>query len=151
MKRRSALLVLLGLAACSRQQSTATTGTAGREKLYRLSEDQAMAIAQGAMLRTFPGRRLEAINGPIRGYSTYTRVLLDTFTQQLLVIPVQGTTPTGEAVRGYSFEVSGSGTSGTGALRNDALFDALRQDLERTGTGVEVMGMQQRVTARTES
>lgn len=146
MKRRLLLgTMMLALPGCSQHQSTATTGTPGRERLYRLSEEQALVIAHTAILRAFPGRRLETIDGPVRGYSTYTRVVLDTFTQQVLVIPVQGTTPSGETVQGYSFEVSGSGSSGTGALRNDAFFDALRRDLDRTGTAVEVTGLQQRV------
>ena len=115
----------------------------GRERIYRLSDDEALAVAQTTILRAFPGRRVEPIDGPIRGFSTYTRMMLDTFTQQILVIPVRGIAPTGETIEGYSFEVSGSGTSGSGALRNDNLLNLLQRELNRTGTAAEVTNTRQ--------
>lgn len=147
MLRRTLVTTFALLATgCSQSQSTASGGTPGRERIYRLSGDEALAIAQTTILRAFPGRRVEPIEGPIRGFSTYTRMMLDTFTQQILVIPVRGNAPTGEMIDGYSFEVSGSGTSGSGAIRNDSFFDLLQSELDRTGTAVNVTNMRQRLT-----
>jgi hypothetical protein len=145
--RRTAFVIAAALpfAGCSRSQTTALDPSTGRARVYAMTADEALTLAHGAILRSFPGRRVTPIEGPVRGFSTYTRVVLDTFTQQVLVRPVIGATPDGRAVEGYSFEVSGSGTSGSGAWRNDAFFQALQRDLDASGKGVEVVSMRARL------
>ena len=147
LPRRTALLLLAGggLAGCSRSNSTAAVDGSGRQRIYALDDADAMGIAHGAIVRSFPGRKIETIEGPVRGYSTYTRMVLDTFTQQVVVQPVAGTAADGRNVDGYVFEVSGSGTAGiSGGMQNVAFFNALKADLERTGKGVDVVGSRPR-------
>jgi hypothetical protein len=112
-----------------------------------MSQDEAVALTHGAIVRSFPGRRIETIDGPVRGYSTYTRMMLDTFTQQIVVRPVAGRTAQGQVVNGYAFEISGSGTSGSGAWQNDAFFEALQRDLDASGRGVDVVDVSPRIEA----
>jgi hypothetical protein len=150
MPHRRMLFPALGavmLAGCSRSYSTAVDPQTGRQRIYAMEQTEALALAHGAIVRSFPGRRIETIDGPVRGYSTYTRMMLDTFTQQIVVRPVSGRTAQGEVVNGYTFEISGSGTSGSGAWRNDAFFEALQRDLAASGRGVEVTGMSPRIEA----
>jgi hypothetical protein len=116
----------------------------GKLRVYELTDQEAMQIAHGAIVRSFPGRKIETIDGPTRGYSTYTRVVLDTFTQQIIVNSVIGTKADGRTVDGYTFEISGYGTSGSGAFQNTAFFNTLKSDLSRTGRGVDVASIQAR-------
>jgi hypothetical protein len=130
---------------CSRNNSTATLSGTSRQQIYTLTDDDAMQMAHGAIVRSFPGRDIETITGPVRGYSTYTRMMLDTFTKQVVVRPVTGILANGQAVDGYVFEVSGSGTAGvSGGIQNAAFFDTLKRDLDRTGLGVEVVSSRPR-------
>ncbi len=145
--RRTAVFMLAAgaIAACSRRNSTAAFDGSGRQRIYALDDADAMGIAHGAIVRSFPGRKIETIDGPVRGYSTYTRMMLDTFTQQVVVQPVTGTTADGRAVDGYVFEVSGSGTAGiSSGIQNVAFFNALKADLEQTGKGIDVAGTRPR-------
>jgi hypothetical protein len=68
-------------------------------------------MAHWAIASTFPNRKITVLDGPTRGYSTYFRIMLDTYSQQILIFPAIGIKQNGEEVKGYYFEVSGSGTT----------------------------------------
>lgn len=141
-------LALLGLAACSRHEEIGLDSTTGRQRIYTLSDAEADTIAHGAIVSSFPGRKIETIDGPVRGYSTYIRVVLDTFSQQVLIKPVTGRRADGAGVEGYAFEVSGSGTAGIqGNLQNAHFGRTLQAALDATGKAVEVVGVAPRVVA----
>ena len=136
---------IMAISACSTNYTTSESKGQGTTVLYALSEDEAMKMAHEAILSHFPGRKIEEIKGPSRGYSTYTRVMLDTYSQQVLVRPVSGKDRNGTSVDGYAFDISGSGTSGTGMWRNTSFFEGLQQELNKTGRAVEVSDLQPRV------
>lgn len=85
-----------------------------------------------------PGRKVTILNGPVRGYSTYTRFVLDTYSQQVLVFRAQGLDPAGSPVQGYYFEVSGSGSSGSGRAANVRMFETLLSGLQEPWKAVPV-------------
>lgn len=144
----AAALVFLAVGACSRHYSTGINEANGKQRIYAVSDAEADAIAHGAIVSSFPGRRVEVISGPIRGYSTYTRMMLDTFTQQVLIKPVSGQTAEGRSIDGYVFEVSGSGTSViVGGIQNGNFADALQRSLDGTGKAVDVVGTSPRLVA----
>src|SRR5918996_1864019 len=110
--RLSAFLAILPLwiaAGCSTHFTTLKEEGSSTQVIYVITEEQAFQIAHASIATTLPGRKIEVIDGPVRGYSTYFRFVLDTYTQQVLVHAAQGVDAFGKAVRGYYFEVSGSG------------------------------------------
>lgn len=143
MTRSAILLFLLTLlAGCSTHFSTLKPEGSAAQIIYAVPEDQAFQIAHGSLLATLPGRKIEVIDGPVRGYSTYTRFVLDTYSQQVLVHAAQGTDALGNKIRGYYFEVSGSGSSGSGRAKNVALFEMLAESAKATGKGVAVTNVE---------
>jgi len=99
----------------------------------------AFRLAYEAIAETLPGRPISEVQGPIRGYSGLFTFALDDYTQLILVVPAAGKTESGEGVRGYYFEVSGSGTSILqGRLKNIALFDAIREKAAAAGSLISV-------------
>ena len=106
--------------------------------LYQIDERQAFQLSQAAMLKVMPGRKITEINGTVKGYSTYTRFGLDKYSQQILIYPASGVTSDAESVYGFYFEVSGSGTSGSGRAKNVRLWETLLESLENTATKVAV-------------
>jgi hypothetical protein len=83
------------------------------------------------------------IPGGRRGYECTYRWGLDKFTQRVLVIPAIGADSSGREVLGYWFEVSGSGTSTPGRLKNGDLYRRLLEALDSTGTAVVVTGLKE--------
>lgn len=144
MIRSTTLLILLGsLAGCSTHFSTLQSDESKEQIIYAVPEEQAFQIAHGSLAATLPGRKIEVIDGPVRGYSTYFRFLLDTYTQQVLVHAVLGTDAAGKKVRGYYSEVSGSGSSFVqGRAKNVELFERLAESAKATGKGVAVTGIE---------
>jgi hypothetical protein len=138
---KSTLLVLLLmlLAGCSTHYSTLQTEGSSTQIVYTIPEEEAFHIAYSSIATTLPGRKIEVIDGPVRGYSTYFRFLLDTYTQQVLVHRVEGTDAIGKGVRGYYFEVSGSGSSFVqGRAKNVELFERVAEAAKATNKGVVV-------------
>lgn len=144
MTKFGALLILLVLSAgCSTHFSTLQPEGSKEQIIYAVPEEEAFQIAHGSLAATLPGRKIEVINGPVRGYSTYFRFLLDTYTQQVLVHAAQGTDALGKKVRGYYFEVSGGGTSIVqGRAKNVELFERLAESANATGKGIAVTGIE---------
>jgi len=138
------LLVLLVLSSgCSTHFSTLQPEGSKEKIIYAVPEEQAFQIAHGTLAATLPGRKIEVIDGPVRGYSTYFRFVLDTYTQQVLVHAVQGTDALGKKVRGYYFEVSGSGSSIVqGRAKNVQLFERLVEAAKATGKGIAVTSVE---------
>lgn len=136
------LAVIVLLAACSTHYSTLEDPSSKQAVLYTMSENEALELAHSTIVASFPGRVITTLDGPTKGYSTYTRVLLDTYSQQILVIPAIGKAASGDPVEGYYFEISGSGSSGTGMMRNHAFAESLRTSLARSGKGVPVTEVQ---------
>lgn len=136
-KIASSILILLTLiSGCSTSFSTLKSDN--QDVLYQIDERQAFQISKAAILKIMPGRKITEINGTIKGYSTYTRFVLDKYSQQVLIYPASGVTSDAEPVSGFYFEVSGSGTSGSGRAKNVDLWEALLASLENTGTKVAI-------------
>lgn len=131
----ASIVMLVG---CSTHFTTLQQENAKASLIYQLPEDRAFQMAHWAITSSFPNRKITEIEGPTRGYSTYFRIMLDTYTQQVLVIPAIGTKENGEDVKGYYFEVSGSGTTVIGRQKNVDMYEQLSKALVDTGTGIVV-------------
>lgn len=127
------------MGACSTHFSTLTAAGSADSAIYDLDEETAFRVAYEAIVETLPGRPITEVRGPIRGYSGLFTFALDDYTQLILVFPAKGVAASGEEVRGYYFEVSGSGTSILqGRLKNIALFDSVREKAAAAGNVISV-------------
>lgn len=140
---RVALLAgLLSMAGCSTHFSTLRPEGSTSQVIHPMPEDEAFRLAYSSMATTMPGRKITVLNGPVRGYSTYTRFVLDTYTQQVLVFRAQGVDGSGRRIQGYYFEVSGSGSSGSGRSTNVQFFESLSAQAQATRPGVAVTNLE---------
>ena len=125
------LFLLVFAWGCSRHNSTLTPDDSGRKTAYNAPVESLLGDVHLGMLQAFPGRNLTPIDdGRVKGYSTWTRVLLDTFSQQAILIPVKGVTADGKEVQAYALDVSGSGSSNLGAMRNTKLYKTLKETMD---------------------
>lgn len=138
--RSPVILVLFAafLSGCSTHFSTLRPEGSSSQLIHLMPEEEAFRLAYSSMTTTIPDRKITVLNGPARGYSTYTRFILDTYTQQVLVFRAQGLDSKGQGVQGYYFEVSGSGSSGSGRATNVRLFEALSANAQAKWPGVVV-------------
>ena len=132
------IVLILILAGCSTHFTTLQQDNSKGSLIYQIPEDRAFQMAHWAITSSFPNRKITEIEGPTRGYSTYFRIMLDTYSQQVLVFPTIGTKESGEDIKGYYFEVSGSGTTVIGRQKNVEMYEQLNKALANTGTGVVV-------------
>jgi hypothetical protein len=125
---------------CSSHHSTVRPEAPGAAvTLYRISRAEALQLARNALSEMFPGRKITVIQGPPSGYATSYRMMLDTYSQQILAVPALGIDPSGVEVRGYYFEVSGSGTAViSGRVKNSELCDRVKEIGERSGRPTRV-------------
>lgn len=132
------IIAVLILAGCSTHFTTLQQDNEKSLVIYQLPEEQVFQMAHWAIVSSFPDRKITIIDGPTRGYSTYFRIFLDTYSQQILIFTAIGTKQNGEEVKGYYFEVSGSGTTVIGRQKNVELYEKLNKALSDTGKGVVV-------------
>lgn len=137
--------LVLALGACSTHFDTSKQDGVNGRVIYRIEQEQAFAIAYNSIVAVLPGRKITEINGPVRGYSTWFRFILDTYTQVVMVVPIEGTTSSGEVVEGFSFEVSGSGSSVVqGQVKNFKLRDEVQARLDELDAAVIVASIRGR-------
>lgn len=138
----SVVLVSLGLSACSTHFDTSKRENSSDTILYKLTQKQSFSLAYNAIASVLPGRKITNVDGTIKGYSTWSRFVLDTYTQQVMVIPAQGNAKNGETVIGFYFEISGSGSSGSGRQTNVRLYETIQEKLNQMNVGVPVTNLQ---------
>lgn len=137
--RLLAILLSVVLAGCGSTHSTLQTEGSANHTIFAIPEEQAFQIAYGAITKVFPGYEIAEVDGPLRGYTTTFRFVLDTYTQQVIVVPATGQASGGRAVSGYYFEVSGRGSSVVqGRAKNAELFDVVSQSARATGKATVV-------------
>ena len=140
---RTLLVILCSffLSGCSTNFSTLQPDNSSKQIIYAVPEEQAFQIAFSALGQVLPGREITDIEGPVKGYSATFRFLLDTYSQQVIVIPASAKDEEGKTVRGYYYEVSGSGSSIVqGRAKNVRLFDVISSTAKSTGKAVLVSG-----------
>jgi hypothetical protein len=138
MRTILAALLLSFLSGCATHFSTLNAENSPNQFLLTVPEEQAFQIAFSSLSQVLPGYEITDIDGPIKGYSANFRFVLDTYSQQVMVIPASGKTADGNSVRGYYFEVSGTGSSGQGRAKNVLLFETVSASAKATGKYVPV-------------
>ena len=126
--RSITVLLLALLCGCSTHFSTLRDEDTGALTIFVTDEATAFRLAYESLSETLPGREISEITGPVRGYSAVFRFVLDTYSQRVVVVPAVGHRQGGEEVRGFYYEVSGSGSSFLqGRSRNVSLFELLTE------------------------
>jgi hypothetical protein len=138
IRRAICAAAVVGLLACSTHYTTARS-SGGATPIYKMSDARALEIAHRALVEAFPSRKVTHLEGPTWSFSTTYRLLLDTYSQQVLVVPMEGLAPDRSRVRGFVFDVSGSGTAiFTGSSKNRRLFKRVQELADATGTRILV-------------
>jgi hypothetical protein len=139
-----ALLLALSVAGCQSSYSGDHDAT-GRQRIYRISEDEVFAIARESLVAALPEAEIEKHSKParryrVRGYRTVrpsAGPLRTTF--EVFPLRVEGKTRSGERVTGYYFRVASVSSSFLGQDSEiHAITDAFKKRLEETRTGVWV-------------
>jgi hypothetical protein len=143
---RFILLVLaaLPIVGCSTHFTTLVRESDNQQVIYRISEERAFTTVLDAYAETLPKQSLYDITaGSRRGYKATWRWGLDTYSQKVLVIPAVATDSAGREVRGYWFEVSGEGSSGSGRAKNVDLYQRIQAALDATGAATVVTNVKE--------
>lgn len=138
LTRRSLLptgfLAALVLTGCAVQSPALHDEPSGKKVVYELSPDHTKRLVHTVMSSHFAGRDIEPLPAPSIGFSTYTRVLIDTWSTNVSIIPVAATTDSRifEAVR---IETAGGGSSAvSGQIQYNSFRKRLAAELDNTGS-----------------
>ena len=127
-------VLLLILSGCATYSPSINDSPDAKIVLYTLQIDQAKRIVSATMSSHFAGREVVPLNGQTVGFSTYTRMLADTWTTTVTIAPVTAKTGTTE-ISALKIDIRGSGSSFlTGRIIFDGFKDRLAQELTNTGS-----------------
>lgn len=73
---------------CSSYSPALHEAPQGRSTVYEMSVDRAQRIVLTVMSSHFAGRDIKSLAPPAIGYTTYTRMLLDTWSTTVTITPV---------------------------------------------------------------
>lgn len=129
---RLAALALASLLAtgCATHSPALHVEPEGSKVVYELPPDRAQRIVHSVMAASFPGRDITPLTPPALGYSTYTRLLLDTWTTTAAITPVVAKAA-GREFPAVRIEVTGSGTQiVSGRAQSDKFKERLALELD---------------------
>lgn len=138
LARRSLLsiAVLSGavLTGCAVQSPALHDEPAGKRIVYELSIDHAKRFVHTVMSSQFAGRDITPLPEPSIGFSTYTRVLVDTWSTNVSIIPVSASTD-GRSISAVRIETAGGGSSAvSGQIQYNSFRKRLAAELDNTGS-----------------
>ena len=130
------ILISFLLAGCATKKSPLTGNSEDGYVFVTNNEKAIFQAAHEAMLegvhRSNP--KIESLTGDIRGFTTTIMFLLDFWTSEIQVIPIEAVTPNGEKVFGYYPEVSGGGTLAIqGPAMDSRIYQAALAKFSRIG------------------
>lgn len=139
----AATLMALVVTGCASSGTTLVRPGQGEgHVIYRISEEQAFTTALEAYAVLYPKQSVDDIvDGHRRGYNADERSWMDWWSHRLLVIPSVGIDASGNEVRGYWYDYSGSGTLVPTAKRRTGLLELIRTRLDATGTATVVTNL----------
>lgn len=123
----------LCVAGCSSYSPALHDAPPGKSVIYEMPVERAQRIVLTVMSSHFAGREITSLPSPAIGYSTYTRMMLDTWSTTVTITPVSARVGAVD-VKGVRIETSGGGTqivSGRAAF--EEFKERLKSELDRTG------------------
>jgi len=128
------LSIVVLLVSCSSYAPSLHDEPTGRHAVYEMSVDRAQRLISTVMASHFAGRKIDPLPPPAIGYTTYTRMALDTWSTTVTITPVSAEYQGGK-LDALRIEVSGGGSSFvTGRTIFEGFKERLRADLDKTGT-----------------
>jgi hypothetical protein len=129
----SAAIIAL-VAACSSYSPALHDAPQGKSVVYEMPVERAQRIVLTVMSSHFAGREISPLPAPAIGYTTYTRMLLDTWSTTVTITPVSAKVD-GRDLQAVRIETKGSGSSVvTGRTIFEGFKDRLKTELENTGS-----------------
>ena len=126
-------LLLFSLSACASYSPSINDAPDGKTVVYNISIEQAKRIVSTTMSSHFAGREVLPLELPAIGFTTYTRMLADTWSTTVTIIPVLAKSGQTE-VTALKIDLRGTGTSFfTGRIHYENFKDRLSQELANTG------------------
>ncbi len=130
----AALLSGAAMTGCAVQSPALHDEPMGKKIVYELSTDHAKRLVHTVMSSQFAGRDITALPAPSIGFSTYTRVLIDTWSTNVSIIPVSASTD-GRSFNAVRIETSGGGSSAvSGQIQYNSFRKRLSAELDNTGS-----------------
>jgi hypothetical protein len=147
MPARTAFLLTFGLTllitACSTHLTTLSGDGSSGQTIYRISEDTAFTTVLDLYAVLFPKQSVDDIvDGDRRGYNVDERTISgDWWHHRLLVVPAIGNDASGNEVRGYWYDYSGSGTFNPTSQKVTRVLQSIRARLDAAGTAASVTNL----------
>ena len=133
--RRSTILLATAfcVAGCSSYSPAPHDAPPGKAVIYEIPVERAQRIVLIVMSSHFAGREVTSLPPPAIGYSTYTRMMLDTWSTTVTITPVTARVGATEA-KGVRIEASGGGSQVlSGRVVFEDFKERLKSELDRTG------------------
>ena len=128
------LVTAFFLAACASYSPSINDSLEAKTALYRLSTEQAKRIVGATMTSHFAGREVRPLEGTTIGFTTYTRMVIDTWSTTVTIVPV-ATIIDGNTVKALKIDIRGTGSSFlTGRIHYENFKERLAEELARTGS-----------------
>lgn len=132
------IFLMLGLTACSSEFDTSQHKDGSGRVIYQMSQQQAFNLALTSMASFFPGRNIFEVDEQLKGYRTWTTFVVDRYHHYIRVVPAVGTNSAGQRIAGFYFQISGSGTSGSGYASNVEFYEQFQRQLDGLSVAVKV-------------
>lgn len=128
----TAFLILLALSGCAVQSPALHQEPEGKKVVYELTVERAKRLVHSVMSSQFAGREIEAHPAPSIGFKTYTRMLLDTWSTNVTIVPVTAVAG-GKSFDAVRIETAGGGSQiVTGKHQYDSFRERLLTELDNT-------------------
>ena len=122
------------VAACSSYSPAVHNAPEGKSVVYEMPVERAQRIVLTVMSSHFAGRAISPLPAPAIGYTTYTRMMLDTWSTTVAITPVSANVD-GRDLQAVRIETKGSGSSVvTGRAIFESFKERLKTELDNTGS-----------------
>ena len=130
----AALLSGAAMTGCAVQSPALHDEPMGKKIVYELSTDHAKRLVHTVMSSQFAGREITPLPAPSIGFGTYTRVLIDTWSTNVSIIPVSASID-GRSFSAVRIETAGGGSSAvSGQIQYNSFRKRLSAELDNTGS-----------------
>ena len=133
--RSASIFVALAMSAvgCSSYSPALHDAPQGKSIVYEMPVERAQRVVLTVMSSHFAGREITALPSPAIGYTTYTRMMLDTWSTTVTITPVVANA-SGRDFDAVRIDAKGSGSA---IVTGQAIFEdfkvRLKNELDHTG------------------
>lgn len=131
--QRIIILLLAFISGCASYSPSINESVEGKTAVYTIGVEQAKRIVFATMNSHFAGREVLPLGSPAIGYTTYTRMILDTWSTTVTIVPVVAKAGS-RVTDALKIDIRGSGSSFlTGRVLFEGFKERLAHELANTG------------------